>query len=92
MLNSDVYDSSITAVLEEVCQASDLEGLAVLDLSQEEPEFVTSYSAGTGGLNTVDVAIDCWRQIRAVRHTPLPPTSDRSLPAPGCCLRLGPVA
>jgi diguanylate cyclase (GGDEF)-like protein len=55
VLNSDVYDSSIAAVLEEVCQASDLEGLAVLDLSQQEPEFVTSYSAGTGGLNTVDV-------------------------------------
>ncbi len=55
MLNSDVYDSSITAMLEEACQASDLEGLAILDLSQDEPDFVTSYSAGVAGLDTVDV-------------------------------------
>ncbi len=55
MLNSGVYDASITAVLGEVCHVSDLEGLAVLDLSQEEPDFVVSHTAGTGGLNTVHV-------------------------------------
>jgi diguanylate cyclase (GGDEF)-like protein len=55
VVNSVVYDGSIAALLDEVCQTSDLEGLAVLDLSQEETEYVVSYSVGAGGLNTVAV-------------------------------------
>ncbi len=56
MLNNGVYDGSIAAVLEEVRLTSDLEGLAVLDLSQPERECLVSYSAGVGGANTVATA------------------------------------
>ncbi len=55
VLNNAIYDSSIAAMLEDVRQASDLEGMAILDLSRAEPEFVVCYSAGIEGLNTVAV-------------------------------------
>lgn len=55
MLNSSLHDDSISALLEEVRQTSDLEGLAVVDLGQEEPEFLVCYSVGAGGLNTIAI-------------------------------------
>ncbi len=53
MPDSGDYDGSIAAVLEEVRKASALEGLAVLDLSQDSAEQTVSYSAGVGGRSTI---------------------------------------
>lgn len=53
MPNSTEYDGAIATVLEEVRRCCDLEGLAVLDLSQQEPTLLVSYRTGVGGPNTV---------------------------------------
>jgi diguanylate cyclase (GGDEF)-like protein len=55
VLNSSVYDGLTAAVLDQVCQVSDLEGLAVLDLTHQEREFAVSHRAGVGGDNTAEV-------------------------------------
>jgi diguanylate cyclase (GGDEF)-like protein len=55
VLNSCVYDTSIAAVLEEVRVTADLEGVAIFDLGQVEQDALVSYSAGTGGADTISV-------------------------------------
>lgn len=53
MLHNSVFDGTIAAVLEDVRQSSDLEGLAVFDLNQHEPDRMVSHTAGAGGPDTV---------------------------------------
>ncbi len=48
----DEHDSSIIAALNQLRQSADLEGLAVLDLSQ--PDMPVSHSVGLSGVETLD--------------------------------------
>lgn len=51
----DDYDGSIVAVLEQLRLTADLEGLAVLDLSNDAAEAPVAYSIGCDGPDTVAV-------------------------------------
>ncbi|WP_428486922.1 GGDEF domain-containing protein [Rhodopila sp.] len=53
VLNNTSYDSSIVALLQDVRDASDLEGVAILELNQEKDGYFVSASVGVGGLDTV---------------------------------------
>lgn len=52
MAISNGYDLSVAAVLEQMCRASDLEGLAILDLSQQARGCLVSSSVGFAGIDT----------------------------------------
>jgi diguanylate cyclase (GGDEF)-like protein len=49
------YDGSIVAVLEQLRLTADLEGLAVLDLSDDAAEAPVAYRLGVGGTGTTDI-------------------------------------
>lgn len=51
MPDSGGHDGAIAAVLHQVCQTAELEGLAVLDLSQADAPV--AYSAGLSGIDTI---------------------------------------
>jgi diguanylate cyclase (GGDEF)-like protein len=51
--HSTGYDSSIAALLEDVRGSADLEGAAILDLSEPERGYFVLSSAGFGGIDTV---------------------------------------
>jgi diguanylate cyclase (GGDEF)-like protein len=49
------YDGSIVSVLEQLRLTADLEGLAVLDLSDDAAEATVAYCLGVGGTEATDV-------------------------------------
>jgi diguanylate cyclase (GGDEF)-like protein len=51
--HSTGYDSSIAALLEDVRRSADLEGAAILDISEPERRYFVLSSAGFGGIDTV---------------------------------------
>lgn len=51
------YDGSIVAVLEQLRLTADVEGLAILDLSQDAADAPVAYSVGVAGERTADVAL-----------------------------------
>ena len=56
-LNGD-YDGSIAAVLEQLRLTANLEGLAVLDLSQDAADAPAAYLLGVAGSGTVGLGQD----------------------------------
>ncbi len=57
------YDGSIVAVLEQLRLTADLEGLAILDLSNDVAEAPVAYCLGMSGVSTTDVGRDLLRRF-----------------------------
>lgn len=75
------YDSSIVAVLEQLRLTADLEGLAILDLSEDAADAPIAYRLGLAAEDTIDLGL---RMLRSSPGHPSQRMSDRERPVLAC--------